>query len=122
MHPDRTRSARRENLFGGTGVVWVQQLAADDALPSPFTVVLLCELEPAGRVGAHAQPHDDEILLGLEGDAVLYVDRVPHAVVPGRVVGLPLGATLEIDNASTAEPFRYLIIKARSPPPVTTHP
>ena len=87
--------------------------ALPGALCAPFTTALLCELAPAGCVGAHVQQADSEIVIGLEGEAVLYVDERPHPVVPGVVVPLPLGSRLAIDNASIERPFRYLIIKAR---------
>jgi quercetin dioxygenase-like cupin family protein len=104
QHPDR-----RESLFGGTGEVLVEELPGD--LCAPFSVVLHCELSGGGRVGAHRQETESEIIIGLEGEAVLYIDRTAHPVRPGVVVALPLGSYLEIDNASPAVSFRYLIIK-----------
>ncbi len=101
---------RRENLFEGEGSVLVEALPG--ALCAPFTIALLCELSPAGRVGVHVQQTDSEIVIGLAGEAVLYVNEKPCPVTPGSVVALPLGATLAIDNASTTLAFRYLIIKA----------
>jgi quercetin dioxygenase-like cupin family protein len=101
---------RRERLFEGEGWVLVEALAG--GLCAPFTTALLCELSAAGRVGAHVQQADSEIVIGLEGEAVLYVDERAHAVAPGVVVALPLGSQLSIDNASIDQPFRYLIIKA----------
>jgi quercetin dioxygenase-like cupin family protein len=114
MDFDPRRAAQREALFGGVGSVLVQALELAP-LPLPFTTALLCELAPRGRVGAHVQADDSEIVVALAGEAVLYVNRAPHPLVPGGVVGLPLGATLEIDNASDAVAFRYLIVKARPP-------
>ena len=113
MRPDPAHSDVRENLFGGTGRVLVASLVSHP-LAAPFTTVLLCELSPGGRVGAHAQEHDAEIVIALAGEAVLYVDRDAHAVLPGGVVSLPWKSTLEIDNASVTEPFVYLIVKAKS--------
>jgi len=106
-----TRPERRDQLFGGSGFVLVEPLSG--TLTKPFTTALLCELSPGGTVGVHVQQTDTEIIIALAGEAVLYVDDSPHAVGPGRVVGLPLGARLSIDNASPTEPFRYLIVKAR---------
>lgn len=108
---DPKRAERRDALFGGTGSVLVQSLATT-ALPAPFTAALLCELSPGGRVGAHVQQADSELILVVEGEAVLYVDGTAHALGPGGLVGLPLGSRLEIDNASIGEPCRYVIIKA----------
>jgi quercetin dioxygenase-like cupin family protein len=107
---DRARCDARTALFGGEGTVRVWDLGARTP---PFTAVLYCELEPAGRVGAHKQDADEEVVIVIEGEAVLYVDRKAHACVPGSAVALPLGATLEIDNASIEAPVRYLIVKAR---------
>jgi quercetin dioxygenase-like cupin family protein len=103
---------RRENLFGGNGEVLVESLPG--TLCAPFSVALHCELSAGGTVGAHQQETESEIIIGLEGEAVLYIDGVRNAVTPGVVVALPLGACLEIDNASVELPFRYLIIKAHS--------
>jgi len=108
--PFRSPDAR-ERLFGGEGTVLVEALAG--ALCPPFTAALSCELSPGGRVGAHVQQADSEIIIGLEGEAVLYVDDRPHPVSPGTVVALALGKQLAIDNASIEAPFRYLIIKGR---------
>ncbi len=66
----------------------------------------------SGRVGKHVQSHDDEVVIVLEGEAVIYVQGQPHACVKGSAVPLALGQTLEIDNASPTEPVRYLIVKA----------
>ena len=100
----------RSRLFGGDGEVRVESLRGE--LVAPFVAALHCELSAQGSVGKHRQEHDDEIVIALEGDAVLYVDGKSHAVTPGSVVALRLGATLEIVNASRDAPFRYLIIKA----------
>lgn len=105
-HPER-----RENLFGGQGAVLVEALRG--SLCAPFSAALLCELEPGGQVGAHVQEADSEIIVALEGEAVLYVNDRPHAAAPGSVVALPRGSRLAIDNASVEAAFRYLIIKAR---------
>ncbi|MBK7584067.1 MAG: hypothetical protein IPI67_28200 [Myxococcales bacterium] len=111
MDFDPGRAQRRHALFGGEGSVLVQALE-QSPLPAPFTTLLLCELSPGGRVGAHVQETDCELVVALSGEAVLYVDRSPNALGSGGVVGLPLGSRLEIDNASVEQPFRYLIVKA----------
>ncbi len=106
---DPTRADARHALFGGEGTVRVWDLGARVA---PFTAVLYCELEPGGRVGRHVQERDPEIVVVVEGEAVLRVDGRARACVRGGAVALPLGATLEIDNASIDAPVRYLIVKA----------
>ena len=107
---DPTRADVRRDLFGGEGVVRVWDLGA---APAPFTAVLYCELAAGGRVGEHVQQSDDELIVVLAGEAVLYVDGRAHGCVAGNCVGLPLGARLAIDNASMDAPVRYLIVKAR---------
>lgn len=111
MTPPFQSPERRDHLFGGEGFVLVESLRG--ALCAPFSAALLCELSPGGQVGAHVQQSDSEIVIGLAGEAVLYVNDRPFPVVPGSVVALPFGHQLAIDNASISEPFRYLIIKAR---------
>ncbi len=112
MQFDENRTSRREALFGGEGTVLVQALETEP-LPAPFSTALFVELSPGGRVGAHVQERDSEILVALSGEGVLYVDGKAHAARAGTVVGLPLGSRLEIDNASLEAAFRYLIVKAR---------
>lgn len=107
---DRSRADVRTALFGGERAVRVWDLGGR---VGAISAVLFCELEPGGRVGIHRQEHDDEVVIVVEGEAVLYVDRRAHACVAGSAVPLPLGATLEIDNASADAPVRYLIVKAR---------
>lgn len=102
----------RVALFGGVGAVRVWVLRTRPA--PPFTIALACELEPAGRVGTHVQHDDAEMVIGIEGEGIAIVDEVPHEIVPGSAVGVPLGATLALDNGSPDAPFRYLIIKARA--------
>jgi quercetin dioxygenase-like cupin family protein len=101
---------RRHQLFGGTGDVLVESLRG--SLCEPFSAALYCELSPGGRVGAHQQQTESEIIIGLEGEATLSVNSVRHVVSSGVLVSLPLGETLAIDNTSLTLPFRYLIIKA----------
>ena len=103
---------RRAALFGGKGVVTVWNLLGRTQAP-PFTAVLSCELDPGGSVGKHHQEHFPEIVLGLEGDGRATVNGTAQKLVPGALVYLPLGATLEIANLDEQAPLRYLIIKAQ---------
>jgi uncharacterized cupin superfamily protein len=107
---DSARASVRHALFGGAGTVRVWDLGG--ATP-PFTAVLFCELDPGGRVGEHVQEADQEVVIVVAGEAILAVDRRPHSAIPGTAVALPLGSTLSIDNASTTESVRYLIVKAK---------
>ena len=101
----------RVDLFDGRGEVKVWNLLAGEA--GPFTAVLSCELAPAGSVGRHVQQDFAEIVIGLEGDGRASVNGQAHALCPGDIVYLPLGAVLAIDNVSSQAPLRYLIVKAR---------
>jgi quercetin dioxygenase-like cupin family protein len=107
---DPARADARPALFGGEGTVRVWDLGGRTP---PLTAVLWCELEPGGRVGKHRQDTDDEVVIVVEGEGVIYVDGAAHASVQGSAVALPLGKMLEIDNASVDAPLRYLIVKAR---------
>ncbi|QRN95214.1 cupin domain-containing protein [Archangium violaceum] len=99
-------------LFGGKGIVRVWNLYTGEFTP-PFTAVLACELEPGGSVGPHVQKEDDELVLALEGHGAAYVDGQRVALEPGSLVGLAVGKTLALENASSETALRYLIIKAR---------
>jgi quercetin dioxygenase-like cupin family protein len=110
LEHDPARATVRHALFGGTGCVRVWELGAAEP---PFTAVLLCELDPGGRVGEHRQETDHEIVVFVSGEAVAYVDGRAHAAIAGSAVPLPLGSTLSIDNASPDHPVRYVIVKAR---------
>lgn len=101
----------RVDLFDGRGEVKVWSLLAGEA--GPFTAVLSCELAPAGSVGRHVQQEFAEIVIGLEGEGRASVDGRAHALCAGDTVHVPLGSVLAIDNCSSAEPLRYLIVKAR---------
>lgn len=101
----------RSALFAGRGEVRVETLVGD--LCSPFTAALHCQLAPLARVGEHLQESDDELVIGLRGEAWASVGGAPQRVRPGSVVALCLGQTLSLENR-TSEPFEYLIIKARS--------
>lgn len=107
---DPARADHRSALFGGQNAVRVWDLGARTP---PFSAVLFCELEGGGRVGRHRQDSDDEVVVVVGGEGVLYVDGRAHAAVRGTAVALPLGAVLEIDNASPSETLAYLIVKAR---------
>lgn len=113
MRVSKGQPDRRENLFGGRGVVSVWNLLAGQHA-SPFTAVLACELDPGGSVGRHVQHEYPEIVIGLEGSGIALVDGHEQALDPGSVVHLPLGSVLELRNRSEAEPLRYLIIKAKA--------
>lgn len=103
----------RQALFGGSGAVRVWSLAASPM--RPFTAVLACELEAGGRVGAHVQEHDPEIVIGLSGRGKALVEGHPQPLAAGRVVELPRGYTLALENESTECALRYLIVKVSSP-------
>ncbi len=102
----------RQALFGGRGAVRVWSLV-DSPMP-PFTATLACELEASGRVGTHVQEEYPEIVIGISGSGKAFVEGRPQPLTPGRVVELPRGYTLAIENESTDNPLRYLIIKARA--------
>jgi mannose-6-phosphate isomerase-like protein (cupin superfamily) len=106
--------AVREQLFGGQGAVRVWALTAQPA--PPFTAILACELDPAGRVGTHLQEQYPEIVIAISGTGEVRVNDVPSPFDAGQVVELALGSTLSIRNASQTEPLRYLIIKAQGAP------
>lgn len=110
-HPlDPARAEARPALFGGTGTVRVWNMGA---CTPPFSAVLFCELDGGGRVGKHRQDRDDEVVIVVGGEGVVFVDGRSHAAVRGTAVALPLGSTLEIDNASPSEVLSYVIVKAR---------
>ncbi len=107
---DPSRCDVRTNLFGGEGAVRVWDLGGQ---VGAISAVLFCELEALGRVGKHVQQRDDEVVVVVEGEGVVYVDGAAHACVKGSAVPLAFGQTLEIDNASGEQVLRYLIIKAK---------
>jgi len=104
--------AARQQLFGGQGTVRVWALTAAPALP--FTAILACELDPAGSVGPHVQEQYPEIVIAVSGHGSVQVDGARRPLNAGQVAELPLGSTLAIQNESTTEPLRYLIIKAQA--------
>lgn len=102
---------RRENLFGGQGVVHVWNLLAQAA--PPFSAALFCQLSPGGSVGKHAQQRDPELVMCMDGEGTARVDGVAHKLAPLSVVHVPFGASLELQNGSATEPLLYVIIKAQ---------
>lgn len=105
----------RSDLFGGKGDVRVADLLGQNAAP-PFEAVLGCELAAGGRVGVHRQEQLDEIVVCVGGKGVVTVGKDPPIdFVPGAMAYVKLGSTLQIENASTEESLRYLIIKAKAP-------
>lgn len=105
--PHDSRSA----LFGGKNAVRVWSL--DSSPMPPFTALLACELEPDGSVGAHVQQEFPEVVIVIEGRGSATVSGRTVPLHSGVVVSLPQGQTLAIENASSSEPLRYLIVKAR---------
>ncbi len=111
---DRARPHdRREGLFGGRGEVRVWDLLGARK-PAPFEAVLACELDPAGRVGDHVQEAFDEIVVFVAGEGTATVNGARVELHPGATIPLQLGQVLSIENGSTHEPLRYLIVKARA--------
>lgn len=108
------RSFRQENLFGGSGVVWVRDLLEGRAA-APFSATLLCELEAGGEVGRHRQAADPELLIILSGEGAATIDDLPKALAPGVTLHLPLGSVLSLSNSSLERSLTYLIIKAAAP-------
>jgi mannose-6-phosphate isomerase-like protein (cupin superfamily) len=100
---------RREALFGGRGCVLVESLAG--ALCAPFSAAINCELDVAGRVGEHVQAEDDELVMVLGGEGLVFVNGASRAVHAGAVVAVTLGQRLAIENTGRV-PLRYLIVKA----------
>jgi quercetin dioxygenase-like cupin family protein len=100
----------RQALFGGRGAVRVWALVP--APTPPFTAVLACELEAGGSVGAHVQQQYPELVIGISGRGQVAVGGVASEFFAGKVVELPQGQTLAIDNGASEEPLCYLIIKA----------
>ncbi|MFT3842726.1 MAG: cupin domain-containing protein [Myxococcaceae bacterium] len=83
-----------------------------DQVPAPFDCVLGCELDPNGHVGAHVQEDCAEVVIVTDGEGEAHVSGTSVTLTPGAVVPLPLGASLELSNASRSQPLRYLIVKA----------
>ncbi len=102
------------DLFGGTGEVTVLDLLAAPTRGA-FSAALSCTLQAGGRVGAHQQQRDDELVICIGGDGWAEVDGVRFEMAPNLpAVWLPFGALLTL-NAGAA-PMHYLILKAlRSP-------
>jgi len=103
----------RRDLFGGTGEVVVQDLIGKQEV-KPFEAVLACELEKDGKVGAHHQETADEIVICLGGEGRVLVGGAPREFKPGAVAYIARGTTMALENLSSSEVLRYLIVKARS--------
>jgi quercetin dioxygenase-like cupin family protein len=101
----------RMDLFGGRGEVRVWSLL--DRSAEPFTAILSCELAPQGSVGPHVQEEFPEVIIGIAGSGQATVNQQIRALGAGDVIHLPLGTVLAIENRSSEEPLRYLIVKAR---------
>lgn len=78
----------------------------------PFKAVLACELEAGGSVGTHVQSDFPELVIGLSGQGTAVVEGRAVALGSGSVVELPRGYSLAIENESSDQPLRYLIIKS----------
>jgi quercetin dioxygenase-like cupin family protein len=105
----------REALFGGVGAVKIWDLLGAQ-VAVPFSAVLYCELTAGGSVGQHRQERDHEFVLSLEGEADVTVGGRTQRLGPGQLVYLGQGDVLAIENSSTEQPFRYLIVKAQPSP------
>jgi quercetin dioxygenase-like cupin family protein len=103
----------REDLFGGKGAVKIWDLLRQSKI-EPFVVALACELDPGGSVGPHVQQEFPEIVICTGGQGTATVNGQAHELVPGALVPLQHGQTLALENASSSEPLRYLIIKGRA--------
>jgi quercetin dioxygenase-like cupin family protein len=101
----------REALFGGVGAVRVWDALGATAA-GPFRAALACELDPGGSVGRHRQQQFAELVIGIDGDGEVGVDRVARDLKAGVAVFVPFGAVLSIRNRSAVAPLRYLIVKA----------
>jgi len=112
QHPE---TLRHEALFGGRGEVRVRDLLGEPSPLAPFGAALACELDAGGAVGIHVQSDLAEVVIFVEGRALVTVGAARREAGPGAVVPLPLGETLAIENASQDEPLRYLIVKAWPP-------
>ncbi|MBM74464.1 MAG: hypothetical protein CMK59_03615 [Proteobacteria bacterium] len=110
MNRPSGQSFQRSDLFGGTGTVTIWNIL--NTVQQPFSAALWCELEAGGFVGPHLQQRDPEMVICLSGEGTATVNKIPHELRAGTLVGLPLGAVLSIRNDG-AEPLTYLIIKAK---------
>ncbi|MFT4978356.1 MAG: quercetin dioxygenase-like cupin family protein [Myxococcota bacterium] len=112
MQWDDLPSSSQSDLFGGQGTVRVWDLLSG-ASPPPFSAVLRCELAPGASVGPHTQQRDPELVICLEGEGTISVNKQSAPFTPGRLAYLPHGSILAIDNSASDVPLRYFIIKAR---------
>ena len=102
----------RAGLFGGQGTLQIWNLLGRGQAP-PFSAVLRCELAPGGSVGPHTQQRDPELVLCLDGQGFISVDRQEVPFQPGAMIYLQHGSVLALRNPSTDTPLKYLIIKGR---------
>jgi quercetin dioxygenase-like cupin family protein len=110
MMLDNTTSFARQDLFGGKGTVEIWDLLGQQKA-APFTAVLWCSLASGGRVGRHQQTADHEMLVCICGRGQATTNETTHALTPGEMVYLPVGATLAIENLSLEDELTYLIVK-----------
>ncbi len=101
----------REGLFGGRGRVTVHDRFAGRA-HGPFQAALMCALDPGGFVGRHRQERFDELVIVVSGHGHATVGTTQVALEAGEIIHLPLGQSLSLQNGSTDELLRYLIVKA----------
>ncbi|MBX3168064.1 MAG: cupin domain-containing protein [Candidatus Eremiobacteraeota bacterium] len=101
---------KQSDLFGGQGLVEIEDLFQQQPL-APFREALFCRLEPGGRVGAHRQEHYAELVLIASGQGTALVQGEQRALMPGSLIRLPLGHSLELHNDGS-EWLSYFIIKA----------
>ena len=111
MSLDPQHASVRSNLFGGEGTVTTWSGLPPNA--APFSAAIWCELSPSGRIGAHRQQRDSEILIGVEGSGNIEVGQQRHVLKRGSVVYVPFGESLQIRNQSTTDPLTYVIVKAQ---------
>ena len=105
-------SQSRTQLFGGEGTVTTWSRLPVSA--APFSAAIWCELSPGGRVGAHRQQRDPEILIAIEGQGEVDVGPLTHAFTRGDVIYVPAGEVLQIRNLSSDASMIYTIIKAEN--------
>jgi quercetin dioxygenase-like cupin family protein len=100
----------RQDLFKGQGKVHISNLGGAHDI-SPFTAVLACELEPQATVGAHLQPHYDELIMVTHGVGTAYINQQDYSLNTGTVLYLKQGSVLAIHNHHTEERLCYWIVK-----------
>lgn len=108
QHPVVTR----QDLFKGQGKVHVHHLGGAHDI-SPFTAVLACELDPQATVGAHLQPHYDELIMVINGIGTASINKQDYSLTAGTVLYLKQGSILAIHNHHAEERLCYWIVKAK---------